>query len=71
MFNRMVSVKKTHVLRVNKVGRFALNVVDDLVIVHHQITKVGGVNLLKLIKYKFRNFSRNLTSIFYYHFVYA
>lgn len=71
MFNRMVSVKKTHVLRVNKVGRFALNVVDDLVIVHHQITKVGGVNLLKLIKYKFRNFSRNLTSIFYYRFVYV
>lgn len=41
--HKMVSVKKTHVLRVNKVGRFALNVVDDLVIVHHQITKTSSI----------------------------
>lgn len=29
--------KKTHVLRLGHVGRYAINIVDDLVIVHHQV----------------------------------
>lgn len=33
--------KKTHVLKLsNLCGRFALNIVDDLIVVHHQNSKV-------------------------------
>lgn len=32
-----MSPVKTHVLRIGASGRFAINVVDNLVIVHHQV----------------------------------
>lgn len=35
--------KKSHVLRLGHSGRFAMNIVDDLVVVHHQAT---GTSLL-------------------------
>ncbi|NXS44283.1 RMC1 protein, partial [Balaeniceps rex] len=34
------SCKKTHILKLNRTGKFALNVVDNLVVVHHQDTEV-------------------------------
>lgn len=36
----MVTIKKTHILRLDMSGRFAINVVDNLIIVHHQASKV-------------------------------
>uniref|UniRef100_A0A8C2XL34 Regulator of MON1-CCZ1 n=1 Tax=Cyclopterus lumpus TaxID=8103 RepID=A0A8C2XL34_CYCLU len=33
--------KKTHVLKLNTTGKFALNIVDNLVVVHHQSSQVG------------------------------
>lgn len=48
--NRMVEVviyllngpgfapKKSHVLRLGHSGRFAMNIVDDLIVVHHQVS---------------------------------
>lgn len=40
---------KSHVLRLNLTGRFAINVVDDLILVHHQVkvdaNKFGGMGL--------------------------
>lgn len=36
----MLNAKKSHILRLDKTGRFAINVVDNLVIVHHQASKV-------------------------------
>ena len=33
--------KKTHVLKLNTTGKFALNVVDNLVVVHHQSSQVS------------------------------
>ncbi|KAJ1531899.1 hypothetical protein ONE63_000544 [Megalurothrips usitatus] len=36
---KMMTAKKTHVLRVDLSGRFAINVVDNLIIVHHQASK--------------------------------
>ncbi|TNN33913.1 putative protein C18orf8 [Liparis tanakae] len=32
--------KKTHVLKLNTTGKFALNIVDNLVVVHHQSSQV-------------------------------
>lgn len=40
---KLSSIKKTHVLRINQSGRFALNIVDNLIIVHNQITKTSIV----------------------------
>ncbi|KAK3926901.1 Regulator of MON1-CCZ1 complex [Frankliniella fusca] len=36
---KMMTAKKTHVLRLDLSGRFAINVVDNLIIVHHQASK--------------------------------
>lgn len=36
---KMMTARKTHVLRVDLSGRFAINVVDNLIIVHHQASK--------------------------------
>lgn len=36
--------KKTHILKLSRTGKFALNVVDNLVVVHHQDTEVCVVN---------------------------
>ena len=35
-----VAATKTHVLRIEMSGRFAVNVVDNLIVVHHQSSKV-------------------------------
>lgn len=45
----MVTIKKTHILRLDMSGRFALNVVDNLIIVHHQASKVS-VHLQSYLK---------------------
>uniref|UniRef100_A0A3Q2QLV7 Regulator of MON1-CCZ1 n=1 Tax=Fundulus heteroclitus TaxID=8078 RepID=A0A3Q2QLV7_FUNHE len=34
--------KKSHVLKLNMTGKFALNIVDNLVVVHHQSSQVSG-----------------------------
>ncbi|BET01081.1 Colon cancer-associated protein Mic1-like [Nesidiocoris tenuis] len=40
---KLSEVKKTHVLRINRTGRFALNIVDNLIIVHNQFSKESMV----------------------------
>lgn len=40
--------KKTNVLRLNATGKFALNVVDNLVVVHHQSSQTSSVFDIKL-----------------------
>uniref|UniRef100_A0A4W5MGF2 Regulator of MON1-CCZ1 n=1 Tax=Hucho hucho TaxID=62062 RepID=A0A4W5MGF2_9TELE len=42
------SVKKTNVLKLNTTGKFALNVVDNLVVVHHQSTQTSIIFDIKL-----------------------
>lgn len=37
--------KKSHVLKLNTTGKFALNIVDNLVVVHHQSSRVTQLNL--------------------------
>lgn len=39
-FSREGSCKKMYILKLNRTGKFALNVVDNLVVVHHQDTEV-------------------------------
>lgn len=34
--------KKSHILKLNMTGKFALNIVDNLVVVHHQSSQVWG-----------------------------
>lgn len=41
--HREGACKKTHILKLGRTGKFALNVVDNLVVVHHQDTEVGAV----------------------------
>ncbi|KAK7791013.1 hypothetical protein R5R35_007906 [Gryllus longicercus] len=38
---KMSTVKKSHILRLDMSGRFAINVVDNLIIVHHQASKTS------------------------------
>uniref|UniRef100_A0A1B6LW68 Uncharacterized protein n=1 Tax=Graphocephala atropunctata TaxID=36148 RepID=A0A1B6LW68_9HEMI len=38
---KMSTVKKTHVLKLGRSGRFALSVVDNLIFVHHQASKTS------------------------------
>lgn len=40
LFSSAVSIKKTHVLRLDQTGRFAVNIYDNLILVHHQTSKV-------------------------------
>ncbi|KAI1889401.1 hypothetical protein AGOR_G00179480 [Albula goreensis] len=40
--------KKTHVLKLNMTGKFALNVVDNLVVVHHQSSQTSIIFDIKL-----------------------
>uniref|UniRef100_A0A7N4Q1L8 Regulator of MON1-CCZ1 n=1 Tax=Sarcophilus harrisii TaxID=9305 RepID=A0A7N4Q1L8_SARHA len=40
--------KKTHILKLNRTGKFALNVVDNLVVVHHQDTETSVIFDIKL-----------------------
>lgn len=47
IFNcREGTCKKTHVLKLNTTGKFALNVVDNLVVVHHQSSQVSLTSAL-------------------------
>ena len=45
---RDMPAKKTAVLRLGAVGRFAINVVDNLIVVHHQASKTSMIFDLKL-----------------------
>ena len=38
--DRDTPARKTDVLRLDMSGRFAINVVDNLIVVHHQASKV-------------------------------
>uniref|UniRef100_A0A3Q3FF91 Regulator of MON1-CCZ1 n=1 Tax=Labrus bergylta TaxID=56723 RepID=A0A3Q3FF91_9LABR len=40
--------KKSHVLKLNTTGKFALNIVDNLVVVHHQSTQTSLIFDIKL-----------------------
>uniref|UniRef100_A0AAQ4R093 Regulator of MON1-CCZ1 n=1 Tax=Gasterosteus aculeatus aculeatus TaxID=481459 RepID=A0AAQ4R093_GASAC len=40
--------KKTHVLKLNTTGKFALNIVDNLVVVHHQSSQTSLIFDIKL-----------------------
>ncbi|XP_007895424.2 regulator of MON1-CCZ1 complex [Callorhinchus milii] len=40
--------KKTHILKLNVTGKFALNVVDNLVVVHHQSSQTSMIFDIKL-----------------------
>ncbi|XP_011911532.1 PREDICTED: uncharacterized protein C18orf8 homolog isoform X4 [Cercocebus atys] len=40
--------KKMHILKLNRTGKFALNVVDNLVVVHHQDTETSVIFDIKL-----------------------
>ena len=42
-FYREGPAKKTHVLHLDMSGRFAINIVDNLIIVHHDSSKVNRV----------------------------
>uniref|UniRef100_A0A8C3JB28 Regulator of MON1-CCZ1 n=1 Tax=Calidris pygmaea TaxID=425635 RepID=A0A8C3JB28_9CHAR len=42
------SCKRTHILKLNRTGKFALNVVDNLVVVHHQDTETSVIFDIKL-----------------------
>ncbi|KAK7582636.1 hypothetical protein V9T40_014081 [Parthenolecanium corni] len=41
--SKNIPAKKTHVLKLSLCGRFALNIVDDLIVVHHQISKTSFI----------------------------
>ncbi|KAG2458286.1 RMC1 protein, partial [Polypterus senegalus] len=43
------SCKKMHVLKLNTTGKFALNVVDNLVVVHHQSSQTSLIFDIKLL----------------------
>nr|CAD7567982.1 unnamed protein product [Timema californicum] len=38
---KMLTAKKSHILRLDMGGRFAINVVDSLIVVHHQASKTS------------------------------
>ncbi|CAF93193.1 unnamed protein product, partial [Tetraodon nigroviridis] len=40
--------KKTHILKLNTTGKFALNIVDNLVVVHHQSSQTSLIYDIKL-----------------------
>ncbi|CAB3369225.1 Hypothetical predicted protein [Cloeon dipterum] len=40
---KMLTAKKSHLLALDKTGRFAVNVVDNLIIVHHQASKTSMI----------------------------
>ncbi|KAJ8686738.1 hypothetical protein QAD02_022532 [Eretmocerus hayati] len=41
--HKMVTIRKSHVLKLDMSGRFAINVVDNLIIVHHQASKTSMI----------------------------
>jgi hypothetical protein len=40
--------KKTNVLKINQIGRFIIHIVDDLIIVHHQLTQSSLIYDIKM-----------------------
>lgn len=40
---KMMTIKKSHMLKLDLGGRFAINVVDNLIIVHHQASKTSMI----------------------------
>lgn len=38
---KMLTARKSHILRLDMTGRFAINVIDNLIIVHHQASKTS------------------------------
>jgi len=57
----MMTIKKSHILKLDVGGRFAINVVDNLIIVHHQASKVYTI-----IEYKQIYFKQKFKFIFLY-----
>ncbi|XP_034941931.1 regulator of MON1-CCZ1 complex [Chelonus insularis] len=41
--HKMLTIKKSHILKLDMRGRFAINVVDNLIIVHHQASKTSMI----------------------------
>ncbi|XP_053973264.1 regulator of MON1-CCZ1 complex [Hylaeus volcanicus] len=41
--HKMTTIKRSHVLKLDVSGRFAINVVDNLIIVHHQASKTSMI----------------------------
>ncbi|XP_046830140.1 regulator of MON1-CCZ1 complex isoform X2 [Vespa velutina] len=41
--HKMLTIKKSHILKLDASGRFAINVVDNLIIVHHQASKTSMI----------------------------
>ncbi|KAH0952429.1 hypothetical protein HN011_011677 [Eciton burchellii] len=41
--HKMMTIKKSHMLKLDISGRFAINVVDNLIIVHHQASKTSMI----------------------------
>ncbi|XP_074113186.1 regulator of MON1-CCZ1 complex protein bulli [Cotesia typhae] len=41
--HKMLTIKKSHILKLDLRGRFAINVVDNLIIVHHQASKTSMI----------------------------
>lgn len=47
-----MTIKKSHMLKLDVGGRFAINVVDNLIIVHHQASKVYVITKCKQVYLK-------------------
>ncbi|XP_017756896.1 PREDICTED: uncharacterized protein C18orf8 isoform X2 [Eufriesea mexicana] len=41
--HKMTTIKRSHILKLDVNGKFAINVVDNLIIVHHQTTKTSMI----------------------------
>ncbi|CAK9806672.1 Regulator of MON1-CCZ1 complex [Anthophora plagiata] len=41
--HKMTTIKRSHILKLDVSGKFAVNVVDNLIIVHHQTTKTSMI----------------------------
>ncbi|KZC13682.1 PREDICTED: uncharacterized protein C18orf8 [Dufourea novaeangliae] len=41
--HKMTTIKRSHILQLDMSGRFAINVVDNLIIVHHQASKTSMI----------------------------
>lgn len=41
--HKMLTIKRSHILKLDASGRFAINVVDNLIIVHHQASKTSMI----------------------------
>ncbi|XP_003492656.1 regulator of MON1-CCZ1 complex isoform X2 [Bombus impatiens] len=41
--HKMTTIKRSHILKLDVSGKFAINVIDNLIIVHHQTTKTSMI----------------------------